>query len=204
MGRLIEGPGQVIPGPIFDAHVEARAIRATARDLLAAAEAAAAELRADARRDGFALGLIEGRVQAAAQAGALLADARARAARALTAAAPAAAVLAVKMAERIVGRAVSLAPETMAEIAATAITASRPREAALTLRLHPDDLPAVSARRDLLAARAPAATEIALVADASVGRHGCVVETALGHVDARLEVQLAALERAILGAESSA
>ena len=102
------------------------------------------------------------------------------------------------MAERIVGRAVALAPQTMAEIVATALAASRPRDAAVTIRLHPDDLAPVTARRDALAARTPAATELALVADERVGRHGCVIETALGRVDARLETQLAVLEQAIL------
>jgi flagellar biosynthesis/type III secretory pathway protein FliH len=70
----------------------------------------------------------------------------------------------------------------------------------VTVRLHPDDLPAVETRRDTLAARAPAASEIALVADDSVGRYGCVVETPHGRVDARLETQLEALEQAICGA----
>jgi flagellar biosynthesis/type III secretory pathway protein FliH len=102
------------------------------------------------------------------------------------------------MAERIVGRAVALAPETMAEIVAVAIEASHPRDAAAIVRLLPDDLPAVMARHEALARRAPATTEIQLVADESVGRHGCVVETAHGRVDARLETQIEALEQAIL------
>jgi flagellar biosynthesis/type III secretory pathway protein FliH len=67
------------------------------------------------------------------------------------------------------------------------------------LRLHPDDLVAVETRRTVLAARAPAATAIELLADGSVGRHGCVIETAHGRIDARLETQLAALEQALTG-----
>jgi hypothetical protein len=39
------------------------------------------------------------------------------------------------------------------------------------------------------------------VADEAVGRAGCVIETAVGRVDARLETQLAALERALTGAD---
>jgi flagellar biosynthesis/type III secretory pathway protein FliH len=67
------------------------------------------------------------------------------------------------------------------------------------LHLHPDDLSAAEARRAALAARAPAASAIELVADRSVGRFGCIVETPLGQVDARLETQLGALERALGG-----
>jgi flagellar biosynthesis/type III secretory pathway protein FliH len=35
------------------------------------------------------------------------------------------------------------------------------------------------------------------MADEAVGRYGCVIETPHGRVDARLETQLAALERAL-------
>jgi len=53
-------------------------------------------------------------------------------------------------------------------------------------------------RRDALAGRAPGAAALEIVGDESVGRHGCVIETAVGRVDARLETQLAALERALM------
>jgi type III secretion protein L len=56
----------------------------------------------------------------------------------------------------------------------------------------------VAARRDALAARVPGGAALDVVADETVGRHGCIIETAVGRVDARLETQLAALERALL------
>jgi flagellar assembly protein FliH len=103
------------------------------------------------------------------------------------------------MAEKIVGRAVALAPEVIADIAGAALETCRPRGAVVRLRLHPDDLPAAEARHAALAARAPGAAAIELVADGGVGRFGCVIETPLGRVDARLETQLGALERALGG-----
>jgi flagellar biosynthesis/type III secretory pathway protein FliH len=102
------------------------------------------------------------------------------------------------MAEKIVGRAVALSPETMADIAGEALAACRPGAGTVRVRVHPDDLPAVEARREALATRAPAAA-LELVADETVGRSGCVIETPQGRVDARLETQLAALERALAG-----
>ena len=79
-----------------------------------------------------------------------------------------------KQAERIVGRAVALAPELMAEIVGEALAACRPGAATVRLRIHPDDLGAVEARRAALAARAPAAA-LDFVADETVGRYGCVL-----------------------------
>jgi flagellar biosynthesis/type III secretory pathway protein FliH len=40
---------------------------------------------------------------------------------------------------------------------------------------------------------------VRVVDDPAIGRHGCVVETAVGRLDARLQTQLDALERALRG-----
>jgi flagellar biosynthesis/type III secretory pathway protein FliH len=157
-------------------------------------EAEVEAARAAARRDGFAAGYAD----AVARAAGLLADAEAEADRALETAGDAALALAGKMAEKILGRAVALEPSMMAEIAAQALAACRPGEPAVRIRVHPDDLPAVEARRDWLAARAPS-VRIDLAADEAVGRYGCVIDTARGRIDGRLSAQLAALVRAVRG-----
>jgi flagellar biosynthesis/type III secretory pathway protein FliH len=193
MGRVIKGFGRVVPGVVLDARAEAAALLRDARAEVERGRAELAAERDEARRQGAE----EGRAQGLAEVAATLAAARARAQQTLEAAAPAAIALARKMAEMIVGRAVALAPETITDIAGAALESSRATSGVLTLRLHPDDLPHATARRDALAARAPAAADLRLVADESVGRHGCIVDTAEGRVDARLEIQLAALERAL-------
>jgi flagellar assembly protein FliH len=187
MGHVIKTMGHVVPALVVDARAEADALRAAARAEAADARAGADALREQARLEGAA----QGRAQAAAEAAALLAGARAEATRLLAAAQPAAVVLAARMAERIVGRAVALDPAVMADIAGAALEACRPRGDWIRVRVHPDDLAALTAR---------AAAALDLVADDSVGRHGCIIETALGQVDARLASQIAALELALVGA----
>ena len=155
----------------------------------------AAALFEAARRDGFAEGL--------AQAAGLVSEARAEAQRALDGVAPAAIALARKMAEKIVGRAVELDPDVVADIAAEALGTCRADVGAVRVRVHPDDLPAVEARRDRLTSRLPATT-IELVGDPAVGRHGCLIDTPRGRIDARLETQLAALEHAARGQDADA
>lgn len=183
MGRVLKALGQreplqtppvVVPQPTHD-------------------EAAA--LFEAARRDGFAEGV--------AQAAGLVSEARAQAQRALDGVAPATIALARKMAEKIVGRAVELDAGTLADIAAEALGACQGDLGAVRLRVHPDDLPALEARRERLAARLPA-TPIELVADPAVGRHGCVIDTPRGRIDARLDTQLAALEGAARGQDADA
>ena len=194
MGRVVKSFGHVVPRPLLDAREEAAALVAGARTEAEALRAEAGAVREAARREGFESGRAEGLAEAVVA----LAAARREAARSLEATAPTAIALAAKMAERIVGRAVALAPEIMAEIAGQALAACRPGAGTVRIRIHPDDLPAAEARRAALEAGAPAAT-LELVADETVGRHGCVIETAQGRVDARLDTQLAALERALTG-----
>jgi flagellar biosynthesis/type III secretory pathway protein FliH len=108
------------------------------------------------------------------------------------------------MAEKIVGQAAALDPTLVAAIAARALEAARAGAGTVLLRVHPDDLAAVEAARPALAARLAAAAVLKIVADPTVDRAGCVVDTAAGRLDARLATQLAALERAVFGAAASA
>lgn len=136
---------------------------------------------------------------AAAQVTEMLVSARRLAESERRAAKDAALVLARKMAERIVGRAVELDASVMGDITAQALLAVRPRSGPIVLRIHPEDRAAVESSRS----RWPddlAAIGIQFVADASVGRAGCVVDTPVGRLDGRLSSQLDALERALRAA----
>ncbi len=158
-------------------------------------------LRAEARRQGYA----DGQDAAAAELTEALAAAARQAAAVRVQAEPAAmrlsGRLAAKMAEKIVGHAVEVDPDTLIAIAAQALVASRARAGLIKLRVNPDDRAALErdeARRVLLA-RFDGGVELEILADPAVGRGGCVVETATVRLDARLETQIAALERAVAG-----
>jgi flagellar biosynthesis/type III secretory pathway protein FliH len=148
----------------------------------------------DAQRRGYQAGLDAGREAGLATVTELLVAARADAEQVRAQARDAALVLARRMAEKIVGHAVDVAPAVMGDLVAQALVASRARAGAVIVRVHPQDLAAVEASR---ARWGTAAVVVRLAADVGVGRYGCVVETPVGRVDARLEAQLEALERAL-------
>jgi type III secretion protein L len=143
----------------------------------------------------YQAGVAAGREVALSEMAALLAALRAQAEEAQAQAREAAVVLARRMAAKIIGHAVEVSPEVMGEIAVQALAATRARSGAVVLRVHPDDQSAVEQARE---GWGTGALAVRLVADPAVGRHGCVVETPAGRVDARLDTQLAALERALL------
>jgi flagellar biosynthesis/type III secretory pathway protein FliH len=140
------------------------------------------------------------RESALAEVTELLVAARVAAEEERAAAKHAALALALKMAEKIVGRAVALDPSVMGEIAGQALAASHARVGAVVLRVHPDDLVAIEQTRAQWLRRIASTASVRVVADASVGRDGCVVETPVGRLDARLQTQLDALASAVRGA----
>jgi len=204
VGRLVKTAGRILPAP--DASIVAATEQAAA--ILAAANARAAALvregealREEARHQGYT----EGRDAAAAELTETLASAAREAAAVRLQAEPAAmrlcGRLAAKMAEKIVGHAIELEPDALTAIAAQALAASRARAGLIKLRVNPEDRAALErdhARRALLA-RFEGGVELEILADPAVGRGGCVVETATVRLDARLETQIAALERAVAG-----
>jgi flagellar biosynthesis/type III secretory pathway protein FliH len=203
VGRLLKNAGRIVPAEVLGATEQAAAILAAAHagadDVRRQAEA----FREQARQQGYQQGYDDGRDAAAATLTGTLADAALQAERARLRAEPAAmrlaAPLASKMTEKIIGHALAVAPALLIEIAAQALQASRARAGVIRLRVHPADLAVLGSdeARRRLRARLAVGAELSLVADASVGRHGCVVETASVRLDARLSTQLAALERAL-------
>ncbi|MCS6915157.1 MAG: FliH/SctL family protein [Myxococcales bacterium] len=184
-GGLRDGQPAVQPALLFDPHREAER-------LLAEARSEAERIRAQAQSEGRERGL--------AAVTELLVQARALSVRARQAAEADLRVLAVRIAERILGRELALHPDAVVDIAAEALAqAGGPRE--VLLRVHPDDLKALERGRPRLLARCSQAQAVQLRADPAVPRGGCIVETELGTVDARLQVQLQAIERALLGQE---
>jgi flagellar biosynthesis/type III secretory pathway protein FliH len=202
MGRLIKASGRLVPAAVLSAKDEAAQVLAAARAERESARRDAEAIRLEAEQRGYRQGFERGQQEGLAACTRLLAAAQVDADARRAQAKDTAVILARRMAERIVGRAVELSPETMADIVSTALTAARARAGSILLRVHPLDVPTVEAHRARwLAALNPGEVglQVRVAPDETVDRHGCIVETPVGRLDARLTVQLDALERALLG-----
>jgi type III secretion protein L len=113
--------------------------------------------------------------------------------------------LAVRLAERIIGREIEKDDKAVVEIVSSALQNARQQEK-LTVRVNPKDLPVVE--RDAQRFSSGGRIQfIDFVADPRVATSGCLIESEVGTIDARLETQLRVLERALLSqseGESSA
>jgi flagellar biosynthesis/type III secretory pathway protein FliH len=194
MPRLLKGPppGRRIPAAEQAERDRAAAVRAEAEASAAATRAAAEADRERVRAEAAEAGLAEGLARAAAT----LAAAAAERDRRLAALEGEIVTLAVEIARRILGRELALDPGAVRELAARALAEARGRRD-VALRVNPADAARLRADAPRLAALAGAPGPLALREDPAIPEGGVLVETEAGRVDARIETQLAALERAL-------
>jgi type III secretion system HrpE/YscL family protein len=184
----------IVEAPVYDAKMEAEQLLADARGeaerILAEARQEAERLRHQAQTEGRERGLM-----AVTE---LLVGARAAAARARDAAESELRVLAVKIAEKILGRELSQRAEAVNDVVGKALAhAGDPRD--VLVRVNPADLEAIERGKTRLVEKVRSARAVTFRGDETVSRGGCIVETELGVVDARLSTQLEAIERALRG-----
>lgn len=104
--------------------------------------------------------------------------------------------LAIRLAEKIVGREIKKDQKTIVDIVANAVQNARQQEK-LTIRVNPQDLPIIEKETERISVGSKIKF-IDFAADPRVVSGGCLIESEVGTIDARLETQLRVLERALL------
>lgn len=187
MGRVIRaqriGPARV-PAVVHEAMLEAQAIRARA-------EQAAQSVQRDAYETGLAAGHAEAAkllLELAQQQNALLARTEREATQAV-----------LLVAAELLGATLHSQPEQILQLLTPHLTRMR-RARQIVLHLHPDDSAWLhdhtQALRDLCR-RHGIEGEITLQHDPKITRGGCLLESNLGGLDARIETRLELLARAL-------
>jgi len=105
--------------------------------------------------------------------------------------------LSVRVAEKIIGEQLKLQPESIISMVSEALKGARPARR-LAIQVNPEDAPHVRAHIDRLKDSASLGSLIEVVPSANVRRGGCVIDSELGVVDARLDTQLKCLEEVLV------
>jgi type III secretion protein L len=105
--------------------------------------------------------------------------------------------LAVKLAERIIGNEVKSDKAVIVDIVSTALRNTK-RQEKVTIRVSQSDYATVQ-ERFIELSQSSRSTYVDIVPDPRVTIGGCIIESEVGTVDARLETQLRVLERALIG-----
>lgn len=184
---------KVVKQDIFAANQDAKQIleaaRAEAQARVDAAQAEADAIREAARAKGYEDGITELNELALRfqeRQAQLLEESRAELIR-----------LSVRIAGKVLGRELETNADALSDIVIRAIRGIR-HEKRIQVRVHPDDLGRARAGHARLLEEVGATKEIEFREDPTVTSGGCIVETDLGIIDARLDTQLRVLEKALL------
>ena len=203
----------IIDRDTYEARAEAQQIReraqqqadalladaqAQAQGIVDAAEAQAVALRAAAVAEGEAAGRDTG----AAELTALVAAGGHRLARIEAQVVDQVTTLALHIARKVLGRELEFHPEAVVQIVRQALNEKARQRREITLRLHPEDAQVVREQRGALLEVLSRSKELGILEDPEVARYGVRIETDAGTIDAQLETQLAAIERALAAADS--
>ncbi|MFB9273612.1 flagellar assembly protein FliH [Cohnella cellulosilytica] len=105
--------------------------------------------------------------------------------------------LSCAIAEKIVQRKLSKAPEMSMKLFEKAL-ARRKEQGVIVLCVSPSQFAYVQAAKDELALVLDAQAELQVVPDASIKEGGCIVRSAFGSIDARVDTQLEAIREQLL------
>jgi len=105
--------------------------------------------------------------------------------------------LSIKLAEKILGRELATRPDALGDLVLEAMRGLPPQSGRVRIRVRPADLEALRAQRPRFA-ESIGHDEIEWVEDSAIETGGCVIESEVGIVDARLETQLRVLEQLLL------
>jgi type III secretion protein L len=189
----------IIDKKTYEARSEAQLIRrqalAEAERIIQTANREAEDLRRHAREQGYH----DGRDAAAAELSEIIAVTAQRMRQIEAQAEPQLRDLALAIARKIIGKELEFAPEMVVEIIREALADKARQRREIYLRVHPDDMEFVRQHKPDLVEVLSRAKEIGLREDPDVARHGVIIETEAGTIDAQLDTQLAVFERVFKG-----
>ena len=191
--KVFAGSPKILKREVYEATQEAR-------DVIAVAQEKARQIVADAERERNAIleqARQEGHAKGLAEWNHILAQAAQRSEELAKSWEETMLRLSVRVAEKIIGEQLKLHPDTIAAIVREALAGIRPGRH-LVIQVNDAEAQEVRARTARLRESLSVGCEIEIVAAATVPSGGCVIESELGIVDARLETQLKCLEEALV------
>ncbi|MFH1617340.1 MAG: FliH/SctL family protein [Candidatus Margulisiibacteriota bacterium] len=182
-----------------DVPVEQDDQNAYAEDLVAAARREAQDIKQRARQEGFEEGRVEGRAeseQKIAEALETLNESVKERKKIIKDAESEILRLAIRAAEQIIRSEVSLHRDVCLNIVSEAINRVSDREQVM-VKVNREDAEYIKRYKDRLAGILDGVKSFSILEDSTIEPGGCVVETNLGYVDARISTKLRTLEESL-------
>jgi type III secretion protein L len=186
--------GATIKKDVYDAQLQAHQIvddaQREAQRLVKEAQEQSAGIVEAAHQEGYAAGLTEWNE--------ILIRARRAYDDAVSQNEPQLVRLAVKIAEKVIGEELRIDPDTIVKIVREALRSAR-RDRSVLVEVNPEHEAALRSRIEFLRSSLGGEQEIRIVPNPAIPPGGCVVQSEIGIIDAKLETQLRCMEQALLG-----
>lgn len=108
---------------------------------------------------------------------------------------PEIAKLSIRIAEKIIKYQIDIEPDTVVSMIRSALDTVKQREEVI-IKVNQEDYYYAKDKKDVFASMVEGLKTLDIVVDSSVERGGCIIETNLGNVDARISTQIHTLELA--------
>ncbi len=105
--------------------------------------------------------------------------------------------LSASIAEKVIGKQLTITPEWTIDMIQQ-VLARRKDKGIVSLCVAPSQFAFVQGYKDELAMCIDSQAELEVLPDATVSEHGCVVRTAMGSLDARIDTQLSEVKHALV------
>ncbi len=201
---------QTMVRDVDEAYLKAEEILAEAgqraEEIMSAANSEAEDITSRAREEGLELGRSEGQEQVAeqmSQAMETLNDAVKERRRIIKDAESELVRLSTKIAEQVIRSEVTTNKDVVMNIVAEAISRVSDRESVI-IKVNREDLDHIKQYKDRISGIVDGIKNLSILEDSQVEAGGCVIETNLGYVDARISTKISLIETALKKAESSA
>lgn len=196
--KLPISSGKVLKREVYEASRDARDVvtqaQERARQIIAEAEEQCDAVRSQAKEDGYASGLSEWNQ--------ILGETRQRADELARTWEETMLRLSIRVAEKIIGEQLKIHPETVVDIVREVLKGAHPGKR-LAIQVNEADAPMVRSRINRIKECTSLNSDIEVVPSSTVTRGGCVIESELGIIDARLETQLKCLEDVLVRGASA-
>ncbi|HKS72892.1 MAG TPA: type III secretion system stator protein SctL [Terriglobales bacterium] len=196
--KLPISSAKVLKREVYEASRDARDVvtqaQERARQIIAQAEDQCEAIRAQAREEGYASGLAEWNQ--------ILGETRQRADELARTWEETMLRLSMRVAEKIIGEQLKINPDTVVDIVREVLKGAHPGKR-LAIQVNEADAPIVRSRMNRIKECTSLNSDIEVVPSSTVARGGCVIESDLGIIDARLETQLKCLEDVLVRGASA-
>ncbi len=191
--KVLSGKGKIIDGAMYSAAEKARSLLEAAESEAARIKREAEEEKEEERKRGYEEGYEAGKSEVTS----IMLEARREYGKLLEKGKSDIIKLSMRVAKKIIGYELKMNPRTILKIVTQAVGAVRQQQE-IIVRVHPGELEYLIGKEKQLMGMLGRAKSLSFRGDENIPRGGCIIDTEIGQIDAKLNTQLKTIQEFLL------